>query len=191
MQGTKERLVDAAAALLDEGGEATVTLRAVALRVGVSHNAPYKHFDDRAALLAGVAERDFARFSETFDAIHKSDRSAIAKVKAALEAFIGYGESYPARYRLLFGDPDIASAGGLLPVVAMKTFTDFATLIGEAQASHDLPAIPVPKLTGLIFAQLHGLLDLQAGGRMKAEKGFSNVREGVSLLLNLVRPEAQ
>ena len=103
--GTGEKLIEAAAVLLDQGGEAAVTLRAVAHQVGVSHNTPYKHFADRAALLAGVAEKDFATFSATFDDIGRSDRTAIEKVKAALEAFAAYGEAHPARYRLLFGDP--------------------------------------------------------------------------------------
>ena len=56
---TDQRLIAAAASLLDSGGEAAVTLRAVALAVGVSHNAPYKHFEDRNALLAAVAIQDF------------------------------------------------------------------------------------------------------------------------------------
>ena len=41
---TNERPIAAAAALLDSGGGSPVTLRAVGAAVGVSHNAPYKHF---------------------------------------------------------------------------------------------------------------------------------------------------
>ena len=41
---TAERIIEAAAALLDSGGESAVTLRAVGLASGISHNAPYKHF---------------------------------------------------------------------------------------------------------------------------------------------------
>ena len=52
---TSERLVTAAAELLDAGGEAAVTLRAVGSAIGVSHNAPYKHFVSRDDLLAAVA----------------------------------------------------------------------------------------------------------------------------------------
>ena len=188
--GTKDKLVEAATALLDEGGEAAVTLRAVAQRVGVSHNAPYKHFEDRAALLASVAEKDFSNFSATFATIQRSDQPTIDKVKAALETFISYGEAHPARYRLLFGDPDIANRGGQLEVVAMQTFADFSALIASAQATGDLPAVPVATMTSLIYAVLHGLLDLQAGGRMRAEKGFTSVRDGVFLLLMLIRPVA-
>ncbi len=184
--GTGERLIEAAAALLDEGGEAAVTLRAVAQAVGVSHNAPYRHFTDRAALLARVAERDFRTFTADFAAIDRSDRVSIEKVKAALATFVSYGEAYPARYRLLFSDPDIASRGGQLEAVAMETFAAFAKLVRAAQGAGGLPTLPTPTLAGLIYATVHGLLDFRAGGRLREEKGFSGVLDGAFLMLQLI-----
>lgn len=185
--GTGERLVDAAATLLDQGGEAAVTLRAVAQAVGVSHNAPYRHFADRAALLAGVAERDFLAFTAAFEEIRRSRNGALAKVEAALGVFAAYGEAHPARYRLLFGDPDIASRGGRLEAAAMGTLASFAGLVRAAQDGGELPAaVPTASLTGLIYATVHGLLDLKAGGRMREEKGFSDVMSGASLMLRLI-----
>ncbi len=186
--GTGERLVEAASALLDAGGEAAVTLRAVAQAVGVSHNTPYRHFDDRAALLAGVATRDFEAFSETFSDIAMSSRTPIDKVKAALEALIIYGEAHPARYRLLFSDPAIAAVGGRLETAALATFAAFSKFVADAQVAGELPPLSTATLTGLIYAAVHGLLDLRAGGRMRKEKGFSTVVEGTSLLLKLIAP---
>ena len=184
--GTGERLVEAASALLDGGGDAAVTLRAVAHAVGVSHNAPYRHFADRAALLAGVAERDFRAFTAAFDAIDRSPRAPLEKVEAALAAVVTYGETHPARYRLLFSDPDIGRRGGQLERVATETFAAFARLVEAAQRAGELPAVPAPTLTGLIYATVHGLLDLEAGGRLREEKGFSDVLGGASLLLRLL-----
>ena len=187
---TGQRLVEAATALLDRGGEAAVTLRAVAHAVGVSHNTPYRHFADRDALLAGVATRDFETLAAAFDEIDLSTRTPIGKVKVALEAFITYGEAHPARYRLLFSDPAIAAAGGRLQAMAMRTFAALARLVAGAQAAGQLPALPTATLTGLIYATVHGLLDLRAGGRMREEKGFSSVVDGVSLLLEIISPPA-
>ena len=187
---TGERLVVAAAPLLDGGGEAAVTLRAVALAVGVSHNTPYRHFADRAALLAAVAERDFGTLTEGFAAIGRSRRKPLAKVKDALDSFVTYGEIYPARYRLLFSDPNIASRGGGLEAAAMGSFAAFAKIIEGAQTAGELPTMPTVALTGLIFAAVHGLLDLQAGGRMRQEKGLSKAAEGVSVLLDLIAPRS-
>ncbi|GAA1667197.1 hypothetical protein GCM10009765_15850 [Fodinicola feengrottensis] len=55
---TCDALVEAAAKLLDGGGVAAATLREVGHRAGVSHNAPYRHFPDKEALLAAVAARE-------------------------------------------------------------------------------------------------------------------------------------
>lgn len=184
--GTGERLIEAAAELLDEGGEAAVTLRAVAKAVGVSHNAPYRHFADRSELLAGVAERDLREFTVSFNEIESSNRAPIEKVMAVLTAFVTFGEAHPARYRLLFSDPEIASRGGSLEAVAMETFATFARIVRSAQESGHLPELATSTLTSLIYATVHGLLDFKAGGRMKTEKGLSEVMEGVTLMLDLI-----
>ena len=55
---TRERLIAAAKQLVDEGGPGAVTLREVGRRAFVSHNAAYRHFVNRDALLAAVAEED-------------------------------------------------------------------------------------------------------------------------------------
>ena len=183
---TRERLVEAAVSLLDAGGEAAVTMRAVGKAAGISHNAPYRHFADRAALLAGVAERDFAALTDTFAAIEGEDSSPFDRLRRALDAFVDYGETNPARYRLLFGDPAIAAHGGGLETTALGTFAAFARLVAEAQEGRGLPAMATPALAGLIFAAVHGLIDLQSGGRLRAEKGASDAREGVANLLSLL-----
>lgn len=184
--GTGERLIEAAAALLDSGGEAAVTLRAVAKAVGVSHNAPYRHFADRSELLARVAEQDLRDFTVSFEDIEASSRAPIEKVRAVLTAFINFGEAHPARYRLLFSDPQIASRGGALEAAAMETFETFARIVKSAQESGQLPDLATPTLTSLIYATVHGLLDFKAGGRIRAEKGLSDVLDGATLMLGLI-----
>lgn len=182
----RERLVEAAATLLDAGGDAAVTLRAVGRAAGVSHNAPYRHFADRAALLAGVAERDFMALTDAFAAIGEERGSPLDRFRRALDAFVDYGTANPDRYRLLFGDPAIASHGGGLEATALGTFAAFARLVADAQESRDLPAMDTAALAGLIFASVHGLIDLQSGGRLRAEKGITDGRKGVATLMALL-----
>ena len=60
--GDLERaLVDAAVGMIREQGVQAFTLRSVGARVGVSRTALYRHFDDKAALLARVASEGFRR----------------------------------------------------------------------------------------------------------------------------------
>ncbi len=183
---TDKKLVAAAAALLDSGGESAVTLRAVASAVGVSHNAPYKHFNGRSALLAAVAIDDFAKMTEAFSAIRRSRSKPMSKLKKALAAFVEYGQAYPARYKLLFSDATLSQHGDGLEEAAMEPFQEFAAIVEECQTSRLLPEIPNVALTGLLFASVHGVIDLAAGGRMRREKGLSSVGESVDLLLELL-----
>lgn len=183
---TDQRLIAAAASLLDSGGDAAVTLRAVGLAVGVSHNAPYKHFEDRNALLAAVAIQDFIMLTTAFAAARQMRAKPLSKLKRALTVFVSYSQKFPARYRLLFSDPDIAAYGGDLEGAALRTFAEFAAIVQACQDENDLPRVSNPELTSLIYASVHGLVDLQAGGRMRQEKGLGTVEGGVDLLLKLL-----
>jgi AcrR family transcriptional regulator len=186
---TDKRLIAAAAALLDSRGESNVTLRAVGAAVGMSHNAPYKHFKDRSALLAAVAIDDFTMLTKVFSKIRQTLLKALIKLQRALRAFIEFGQKYPGRYRLPFSSPNIAPPGGNLERVAFQSFLEFAGIVREAQFSKDLPDIPNVALTGLLFASVHGLIDLEAGGLIRKEKGLSSATETMALLIDLFSRE--
>src|SRR5262245_17192995 len=55
-------LVDAAIEIIGQGGIEGLTLKGAATRAGVTHAAVYRHFEDKHALLGGVADRGFERF---------------------------------------------------------------------------------------------------------------------------------
>jgi AcrR family transcriptional regulator len=106
---TAERLVAAAADLLDTGGESAVTLRAVGAAIGVSHNAPYKHFASRDDLLAAVATADFAALTETWGQIRRARDGSADRLVRVLDVAIRLAQDHPARYRLLFNSPGLAA----------------------------------------------------------------------------------
>ena len=184
---TDQRLVAAAASLLDSGGEGAVTIRAVAQAVGMSHNAPYKHFTDRSALLRAVAIQDFTALTNAFVEIRQLRVEPLTKLRQALTVFVSYGQEYPARYRLLYSDSNIAAQSGDLEA-AIKPFAEVAAIVQECQDAGDLPDVPNVELTGLIYASVHGLIDLQVGGRMRQEKGLTDAYAGAELLVKLLRP---
>lgn len=183
---TKERLITAAAGLLDAGGSAAVTLRVVAQAVGVSHNAPYKHFADRSAILAAVAERDFGELAAAFAKAGEKHKRPEAALKHAIAAFIAYGREHPARYRLLFSDPEIASHGGSLEQAALQALQAFTGLVEAYQQECNPRRLPSRTATALIYATMHGLLDLEISGRNNPEKGLGDIEKIAHLLLRLL-----
>jgi hypothetical protein len=46
--------------------------------------------------------------------------------------------------------------------------------------------VPNAALTGLLFASVHGLIDLEAGGLMRKEKGLSSATRTMALLIDLL-----
>jgi len=165
-----------------------VTLRAVGLAAGLSHNAPYKHFASRNALLIAVAADSFEELTKLVQAIRTSSRPPAQKMSEAIALFIDYSHQRPARYRLLFNNPDIAAAGGELKARALATFEEFRSIVQECQEAGALPGIPSQTLASLIFASAQGLLAMEGNGQMHPDKGLSNVKASMELLLDLLCP---
>jgi AcrR family transcriptional regulator len=96
-------LVEAALALLAETQDWAFSLREVARRAGVSHNAPYKHFPEKRDLLAAVAARGFEALAERTLSSLAGLTDARAQLIACGRAFVAHGIANPALYRLMFG----------------------------------------------------------------------------------------
>jgi AcrR family transcriptional regulator len=66
--GLRRAVLETAMDMLHEDKGWQFTLREVARRAGVSHAAPYKHFPDKATLLAEMALLGFDRLREALTA---------------------------------------------------------------------------------------------------------------------------
>ena len=97
------RIVEAAIHLLETDGPDAVTLRAVAAAVGVSHMAPYRHFRSKDLLLAAVAERGFDEMSDGMAREAEAEVTALARLRAFGQGYVGFALRRPALYRLMFG----------------------------------------------------------------------------------------
>lgn len=113
----RRALVDAALALVTEEQDWGFSLREVARRAGVSHNAPYKHFADKRDLLAAIAAIGFETLRARLQAA-VADAGPREALLAIGTTYVCFGTSNPAHYRLMFGPTLTAAEGGLPPVVA-------------------------------------------------------------------------
>jgi AcrR family transcriptional regulator len=86
---TRDQILDAAIALLEEVGFAATTIAAIAARAGVQRLTVYRHFPDDGALLEGCATRWRASHPTPAD-----KWSAVAdprqRLRVALDALYGY-----------------------------------------------------------------------------------------------------
>ena len=153
---TRESLLRAATELLDEGGPEGVTLREVGRRSGVSHNAPYKHFVDKEALLAAVAARELAEYATLLGAEDDLGTAMRRYVRRALR--------FPARFRLVYGPWTVDSVE--LALSADAAWAALLALVGADQDAARLPAGPPSRLANLIRSVAHGAIDLALAGHL-------------------------
>ncbi|WP_181408829.1 TetR/AcrR family transcriptional regulator [Schumannella soli] len=183
---TADRLVEAAARLLDDGGQAAVTLRAVATATDLSHNAPYKHFDGRDALLAEVATRDLIHLAEQWRGVRAAPVAGRARLLDAVDVIVAFARDHPARYRLVFDSPDPAPRHDDLDAAAETALQAFIDIVVDCQGDGSLPASPSDNLGITLFATVHGLISADASGRLRARSGWGDVRAGMEFLLGLL-----
>ncbi|MET3710705.1 AcrR family transcriptional regulator [Sphingomonas trueperi] len=168
--GLRARLIGAATALLDEQGEAGVTLRALAKATGVSAMAPYRHFADKAALLGAVAEAGFADLARVLADADRAEPAKAALVAQGI-AYFRFAQAHPAMFRLMFGgNPGCA--------VAPKEYGEAFAILSRRVAS--LAGGDSGPATLAAWGVVHGLSTLALDGKVPAEDGV--VRAAMALV---------
>lgn len=183
---TRDALITAATRLLDEGGVEAVTLREVGRLAGVSHNAPYKHFASKEALLAATAARDLIRQNELLATAMTEAGTPEAALRTAMHDYVAWALDYPARFRLVFGPWSIDS-----PELGTAAHTAQDTLVALVAATQDagvLPAGDPVRLASLLRALAHGAADLAAAGHLSPDgKGHASPDQLVDDLIDYLR----
>jgi AcrR family transcriptional regulator len=154
-------LVRAAMDLLEEGGEAELSLRAVARRAGVSAAAPYRHYDDREALVSAVAAVGYRELAERLAAAHPSPSTPDELASVAV-AYVQFALERPALFRLMFGEPCDRDSDER--VAATATVSLYLRGIVE----RTFPQADSEALATAVWALVHGLAFLHLDGKLDA-----------------------
>lgn len=99
-----DQFVAEALAVIEAKGLEALSLREVARRLGVSHQAPYKHFASRDHLIAEVLRRCFADLTAALRG-RRASEDADEDLRRLGEAYLGHALARPLEYRLMFGTP--------------------------------------------------------------------------------------
>jgi AcrR family transcriptional regulator len=121
----------AASNILEKQGVDGLTVRAVARRARVSHNAPYRHFADREALLAALA-------ADGYGLLGRQQREAAPRgLRAMGEAYVDFALEHPQLFRLMFAGRLPLSRYPALRASAMQTTEGLAgALAARLPGSH-------------------------------------------------------
>ncbi|GAA2174179.1 TetR/AcrR family transcriptional regulator [Agrococcus versicolor] len=162
-------LETAADGLLAERGAASLSLREVARRAGVSHNAPYHHFPDRLALLRRLGIRHMGRLLDAQRAARDGATDARSAFVAMGAAYVGYAHDHPHGFAVVF-DPEVCEPGSTGQEMSALIAANEA-LIGEAIAAiaPDLSTAQREAAVVGAWGAAHGLAQLVAAGHVPVE----------------------
>jgi AcrR family transcriptional regulator len=161
----RQALLEAATRLVAEAGPTGFTLREVARRAGVSHNAPYRHFRDKDELLAAVAAQGFRELKRAMLDTSKSQITALERLKRSGLAYVSFALRRPEHFTVMFDAP-IAKAK--YPDSAEAAEQAFGTLVGFVEACQregQLPRGDVMQRALAAWSLVHGIAKLAVAQR--------------------------
>ena len=158
----RQRILNTSELLLEENGVAALSMREVARRAGVTHQAPYHHFADRESILAELVAQGFDELSRRL--ARANDRALSAGKHAALIAsglaYTGFALEHPGVFRIMFR-PEVCDATRF-PAALAASNRAHAELDRLVRLMHD--GHHNATLASLYWAQVHGLACLIVDG---------------------------
>ena len=146
----------AAREALETTAPESISLKSLALGLGVSQPAPYRHFDSREALLTAVATDGFEQFRAELAAAWKGppedgfERSCLA--------YLSFGRTNPGLYRLMFASRLLAATRDeALRKASTASFDLLLEQISRSTAPEHVRATAL-----WVWSTLHGLVMLEA-----------------------------
>lgn len=142
-----------------EGAE-KLSLREVARRLKVSHQAPYKHFPSRDHLMAELISRCFIDFASALRRAAAAEDEPGPSLIAMGEGYLAFAREHPFAYRLMFASPLPSREDH--PEMAEHAAAAFRTLREGVLRLHRHNGRPDPETLAEqdalhIWATMHGL----------------------------------
>jgi len=141
----------AAGKLIEKEGLAGLSVRESARRAGVSHNAPYRHFPHRDALLAALAADGFAQLQKALE--NRSGRELG-------EAYVRFALAHPQRFKVMFAvrHPELRAQARVIHQRLEKAFAALGAEAGFAAAA--------------AWSMMHGLAQLVVDGHLDSSEAL-------------------
>ena len=163
----RERVLETSRELLAEGGLAALSMREVARRAGVTHQAPYHHFPDKESIVAELVTEGFEELARR---LHSAVEIACADGKSevlrvAADAYLGFALEHPAVFRVMFRpelcDPARFPRAQAAAENARAGCERLVRIVHDGRFS--------PALASMHWAHVHGLACLVLDGPLGAE----------------------
>jgi AcrR family transcriptional regulator len=162
----RQTLLAAAVALIGEVGPHAFTLREVARRAAVSHNAPYRHFVSKDELLVAVAAEGFDRLTAVMQESLARGKSPLERLQLCGCGYVDFALRWPHHFLVMFDLPAALREHCKSRAVGENAFHVLLDCITAAQQSGCLPAGDPLPLAWTAWSLVHGIAKLATSGNL-------------------------
>ncbi len=159
----RRALLDAGRELLEEKGADGFSLRACALRAGVSHAAPAHHFKDMKALFTALATEAFGLFGQALADARDESLTPKQQIVTSFRAYLGFARAHPAWFKLMFDSARLEWHDEVLKEAGTKAYEQLSLL---SKPFIDSSGKPAPLIEMLVWSLPHGVAHLELAGQI-------------------------
>ncbi|MEV6278142.1 TetR/AcrR family transcriptional regulator [Nocardia sp. NPDC051832] len=177
----REQLLQRAELTLRESGVDRLSLRQLARDVGVTHNAPSRHFRDKQALLDALAQSGFERLGADFRATDV-DGPFADRFRRLARTYLSFAVANPALLTLMFARKHSPTAGAEMAAAVQQAFTVPALLTAQAQERGEIVAGDPLRIGMSVAVSLQGLASFVSSGLVTPEAAEELLEETITHL---------
>lgn len=173
-------LLETATTMLEQGGLDALSLRKIALEIGVSRTAAYHHFKDKHELLCAIAALGFERWQEEAKEIFSSQVTKEQQVRHFVFGYLSFATKNAHLYDLMFGRTLWKEQGSnqSLKDAAYPTFQFQVEMMKHWQTLGLLPNDHSALRTSqVIWGTLHGIAKLMIDGVYTEQSSIEDMCE--------------
>lgn len=164
----KNALIQAGVEILTEEGVSGLSLRKVAQRAGVSHNAPYSHFTDKQSLIAAISTEGFRQLYQQLEAVFSLyPEDPKRQLQEGAWAYVQYALENTNRFKIMFsGALEKEKEYPAFVEISSKTFNRVVRMVRLCQETGILRAAPPAMMAVAVWGQIHGIVSLMLEGQI-------------------------
>ena len=163
----RSALLTAGEAMIERVGVEALSLRELTREIGVSNNAPRRHFPSKQVLLDALALQGFQRLGAVLNRAASSEESDFARrlIKVA-HAHIRFAVKHQSLFRLMFAAKQRSDASPELLEASYKALMAGPLTISYGQSIGEVVAGDPQRLAITVFAAVEGLVSLSYNGKI-------------------------
>lgn len=164
----KNALIKAGVEILSKEGIEGLSLRKVAQRAGVSHNAPYSHFSDKQSLIAAISTEGFKQlYAELDAAVLAYPDDPKQQLLEGAWAYVQFATNNIDTFKIMFSGilekekeyPDFVE-------ISHQTFERVVDVVRTCQSAGILNSTPPEVMAVAVWGQIHGIISLRLEGQL-------------------------